>query len=231
MPETTVSPGKLALSLGLLLVYPVIVLGLAGDWRWWAGWLFALWIVALSAITTVYLYRHDPALLAERWQRPGAAGQQAWDVHLVYAIALWWLLWLVVMPLDAKRYGWSPTFPLWVQALGAVCLLGAAFFLFRAFADNTFLSPLVRLQAERRHRVVDTGVYAIVRHPMYLGADLMMVGAPLMLGSVWALVIGLVFVGILAGRILGEEAMLTAELPGYAAYKAKVRYRLVPYLW
>ena len=110
-------------------------------------------------------------------------------------------------------------------------LLGAAFFLFRSFTDNPFLSPLVRIQGERHQQVVSTGVYGLVRHPMYLGASLMFVGGPLLLGSAWGLLVGLGLVLLLIVRIRGEEKLLARELEGYDAYRGRVRYRLIPGIW
>jgi protein-S-isoprenylcysteine O-methyltransferase Ste14 len=135
------------------------------------------------------------------------------------------------MPLDAKRFGWSPDFPLWLKGLGVAGLVGSFFLFFRSYTDNTYLSPLVRIQEDRGQRVVSTGVYGFVRHPMYLGGILMFIGAPLLLGSVFGVVVGLALTILIMARILGEEAMLTRELEGYEDYKLKVRYRLFPYIW
>jgi protein-S-isoprenylcysteine O-methyltransferase Ste14 len=141
------------------------------------------------------------------------------------------LLWIVIMPLDAKRFGWSPAFPLWLNVLGGAMLAGSFFLFFRSYTDNTFLSPLVRIQEERKQRVISTGVYAIVRHPMYLGGILMFFGAPLLIGSGYGLLAGLALTILLMARITGEEEMLGRELDGYREYMQKVRYRLVPFLW
>ena len=107
----------------------------------------------------------------------------------------------------------------------------SSFFLFRAFADNTFLSPLVRVQRERNQQLVTTGVYAFVRHPMYLGALLMFLGAPLLMGSYVGVGVGLLMIVLMAVRAVGEEKMLLQEFADYAAYKRKVRYRFIPFLW
>jgi protein-S-isoprenylcysteine O-methyltransferase Ste14 len=135
------------------------------------------------------------------------------------------------MPLDAKRFGWSPVFPLWLKVLGGALLAGSFFLFFRSYKDNTFLSPLVRIQKDRKQQVVSTGVYGFVRHPMYLGAILMFIGAPLLLGSLYGIIAGLVLTILLMVRIRGEEAMLTRELEGYGEYTRNVRYRLFPYFW
>ncbi|MBO9539064.1 isoprenylcysteine carboxylmethyltransferase family protein [bacterium] len=225
------TPPKLILTMVYLLIYPLGLLWLAGDWKWVEGWLFSLWFVALCAGTIIYLYFKDPALLAERYRKPGASGEAKWDQVFVYAIMGLSFAWFAVMPLDAQRFHWTAEFPLWLKTVGAVLLLLSSFFLFRAFRDNTFLSPLVRIQREREQQVVSTGVYGFVRHPMYLGATCMFIGAPLFLSSLWGLAIGLLMTLLLMVRIVGEEALLLDELAGYDAYRQKVRYRLLPYIW
>jgi protein-S-isoprenylcysteine O-methyltransferase Ste14 len=163
--------------------------------------------------------------------KPGAANQEAWDRYVSYGLIVGFILWIVIMPLDAKRFGWSPAFPLGLNVLGLAGLAGSFLLFFRSYTDNTFLSPLVRLQQDRKQRVVSTGVYRFVRHPMYLGGILMFIGAPLLLGSYYGMLLGLVLTILLMARILGEEAMLTENLEGYREYTWMVRYRLFPYLW
>jgi protein-S-isoprenylcysteine O-methyltransferase Ste14 len=119
----------------------------------------------------------------------------------------------------------------WLKVLGGVALLPALYLIERATIENTYLSTLVRIQSERKQHVISTGVYSIVRHPLYLGCLLMMLGAPLLMGSIYGLIISLIGLVVLAGRIIGEEKMLTDELEGYEAYKQKVRYRLIPFVW
>jgi protein-S-isoprenylcysteine O-methyltransferase Ste14 len=211
--------------------FPGIILLLAGDWRWVEGWIFGLWFDAMLLSNMIYLYRFDPALLAERSRRPGSDNQKRWDKYLLTAVYVIALVWLVILPLDARRFGWSPAFPLWVKVLGGVALIPALFFILRATVENTFLSTLVRIQTERKQRVISTGVYSFVRHPLYLGCTLMMFGAPLLLGSLWGLIITVLAFGVLIGRIMGEEKMLVDELEGYIEYKTKVKYRLVPFIW
>jgi protein-S-isoprenylcysteine O-methyltransferase Ste14 len=225
-----ITPLRLAATGVYLLVWPALQLWLSGDWLWIEGWIFGAWFVALCTTCIVWLYRKDPALLAERYRRPGTGGQSRADAMIVYGIVLGFVAWIVLPPLDV-RFGWSPPLSWWVKAAGGVLLLGAAFFLFRAFSDNTFLSPLVRIQTERRQQVVSTGVYAVVRHPMYLGASLMFVGGPLLEGSWWGQLAGVALVLLLARRIRGEEELLARELEGYEAYRQKVRYRLLPGVW
>jgi protein-S-isoprenylcysteine O-methyltransferase Ste14 len=221
---------KLVATGAYLVMWPVLQLWLSGDWCWVEGWSYGLWFVALCATCIVWLYRNDPLLLAERYRKPGSGGQSRADKFIVYGLVVGFIAWIVLPALD-RRFGWTPRVPFWVEAGGGALLLGAAFFLFRSFSDNTFLSPLVRVQTERRQQVVSTGVYGLVRHPMYLGASLMFLGGPLLLGSALGLVLGLGLVLLLMVRIVGEEKLLARELEGYAAYRDHVRHRLVPRIW
>ncbi len=214
-----------------LIVFPALVLGLAGDWRWIEGWILGLWLAAMIIVNVTYLYLKDPALLAERSKVAGPGNQKGWDRVVLPAVLLLAVLWLVIQPLDAKRFAWSPTFPLWLKVLGGVLLLPAIYLIERTTMENTFLSARVRIQGEREQRVISTGVYGFVRHPLYLGCFLMMLGAPLLLGSVAGLVITLIGSAALVGRILGEEKLLASELEGYEEYRHKVKYRVIPFLW
>ena len=104
-------------------------------------------------------------------------------------------------------------------------------FFYRSYVENTFASSLVRIQEERKQQVISTGVYSVVRHPMYLAGILMFLGVPLLLGSLYGFIAGIVICLLVVFRICGEEKMLTNELPGYSDYKKKVRYRLIPFVW
>jgi protein-S-isoprenylcysteine O-methyltransferase Ste14 len=213
------------------LFFPAITLLLAGNWHWVEGWIFALWFDVMILFNLIYLYWKDPALLAERTKAPGSANQKSWDKYLMISIFAIALLWFIVLPLDAERFHWSPDFPIWLKILGDVALIPALYLIERATIDNTYLSAIVRLQRERKQHVITTGVYGFVRHPLYLGCALMMFGAPLLVGSVYGLIISLIGLLVLAGRIIGEEKMLVEELEGYEEYKKKVKYRLIPFIW
>lgn len=223
--------GKIVFTLIYILIFPALLLLLSGDWLWVEGWIFGIWFTVLCFTTIIHLYRHDPALLAERYKKPGTGNQEGWDKYVVYGLLIGFIAWIVIMPLDAKRYGWTAGFPLWIKVIGVIELLCSFFFFYRAYSDNTFVSPLVRIQAERKQQVVSTGVYGLVRHPMYLGGILLFIGTPMLLGSVYGLIIGLAMLFLLMGRIIGEEKMLVNELAGYTDYKKKVKYRLLPFIW
>jgi protein-S-isoprenylcysteine O-methyltransferase Ste14 len=217
-------------SLISIVVWPAAFFLLAGDLAWIEGWVYSAWFVAMSASATLWVLLRDPALLAERFRLPGVEGQSCWDLVWMAAMALSYLPWFALVPLD-HRFGWSPSFPAWLEVAGGLLLLPSWFFLFRSFHDNTFASAMVRIQSERGHRVITTGVYAIVRHPMYLGAVLMFLGAPLLLGSAIGLALAVALTVLLAIRIVGEERVLVAGLEGYEEYRRKVRYRLLPFIW
>jgi protein-S-isoprenylcysteine O-methyltransferase Ste14 len=224
------TPLRLLLTALYLLLWPALVLLLAGNFFWLEGWIFGVWFLSLSGGTIAWLYRKDPALLAERYRKPGSGGQQGWDRYVVGGLVVGFAAWIAIMPLDAARFGWTHL-PRWLEVLGGALLLLSAFFMFRAYRDNTFVSPLVRVQAERQQRVVSTGVYGFVRHPMYLGGALLFLGTPLLLGSGLGLLLGAALTVLLAARIVGEEKLLVAELEGYEAYRKRIRYRLIPFLW
>ena len=213
------------------LFFPALILLLAGNWGWLEGWIFALWFVAMLEFNIIYLYWKDPALLSERTKAPASGNQQSWDKVLIVGILAIALLWLVILPLDAGRFHWSPPFPSWLKILGFVALLPAWYLIERTTMENTYLSTRVRIQSERQQQVITTGVYSFVRHPLYLGCGLMMFGAPLLVGSVYGLIISSIGLLLLVVRILGEERMLIKELDGYASYQQKVKYRLIPFIW
>lgn len=170
-------------------------------------------------------------MLEERYKQPGTGNQEHWDRYVVYGLLVGFIIWFFIMPLDAKRFGLSAHFPLWMKFLGGAGLAGSFFLFFRSYTDNTFLSPLVRIQEDRKQQVVSTGVYGFVRHPVYLGAILMFFGAPLLLGSWYGVFAALAVTVLLMARIVGEEEMLSRELEGYRAYAQKVRYRLFSGIW
>jgi len=148
---------------------------------------------------------------------------------MIIMLALW-VSWLVLMGLDAGRYHWSKV-PLVLQGAGFLLLCLGAYLVWLTLKANSYAAPVIKIQKERGHQVVTTGPYAYVRHPMYAGALLVLVGAPLLLGSWWGLAAASGLVLLIGLRAVLEERTLSAELDGYADYATRVRYRLVPHLW
>jgi protein-S-isoprenylcysteine O-methyltransferase Ste14 len=213
-----------------VLGFAIFTIWLSGNWRWVEGWIFGAWWVSFMAAFVLWLHYKDPALLAERLRMPGSGGESRADMAILLGLKCCFMASIVVPALD-MRLDWTPRLPLWSEVGGGILLLGGSFFMFRALADNTFASQLVRIQTERGQHVIDTGVYSLVRHPMYFGGSLMFVGAPLLLGSVCGLLVGLATVGMLIVRMFGEEKLLTRNLDGYSVYMQKVRHRLIPGVW
>ena len=202
----------------------------AGTLAWPAGWALLIEFSIASTLITRWLLRHNPELLAERMAPLIQRDQKPWDKVLMAAFLFLWCAWLVVMSLDAARFGWSDV-PLWLQALGAIAIAVGMYITFLTMRANTFAVPVVKIQAARGHRVVSDGPYAVVRHPMYGGALLLIAGIPLLLGSWWGLAMALIIVLLLAIRAVMEERTLMAELPGYTDYATRVRYRMIPGVW
>jgi protein-S-isoprenylcysteine O-methyltransferase Ste14 len=229
--DANVSALKIISALFQLLLFPVILFGLAGDWRWTEGWMFSAIFMAMCYGTLVYLYFHDPDLLKERFGSPFQQAQKRWDKVLLSLFFVEFIVWWAIMPLDARRFGWSPVFPLWTKAIGTLLLIVAIYIVFEAMRENTFAAPVVKMQKERGQKVISTGLYGIVRHPMYAGAVLLFFSAPLLLGSVYGLALGLVLIITIAARSVGEEAMLKNELEGYRDYTQKVKWRIIPFVF
>jgi len=216
-------------TLAWILALAVLLFVPAGTLRWPAAWVFLGFMLALGLGFGGWLARKNPALLAERMRPPIRADQPSADKKLLIAFGIVNLIWFIVIGLD-KRWHWSDVPVAW-QALGLVLLILSSAFIAWVFNENSFAAAVVRLQSERGHRVISSGPYAFVRHPMYTGAVLFMIGIGLLLGSWWGTGISLIFVLLFGIRTRIEEHTLTTGLPDYADYAARVRYRLVPGLW
>lgn len=229
------APRRLLALLLVELVLTMAVMGAilfvaAGRLDWPGGWTFLALFIGLSLAVSVWLLRIDPALLEQRLKPPVQRGQRGWDRVFMGLAGLSFLGWLALIGLDAGRFGWSQA-PAWAQALGALMLIASYVGIAWVFRTNSFAAPVVRIQAEREQTVVDTGPYALVRHPMYAFALPIFVGAPLAAGSLWGLlVVPLAAIGI-GWRAVHEERMLRTELPGYADYARRVRWRFAPGVW
>lgn len=202
----------------------------AGTVKWPAGWFFLAEEGVLGLAVGLWLARRDPGLLAERLAPIVQRDQKAWDKTLIVAIFVGWHGWLVFMALDAVRFGWS-TVPLWANIVGAIFIAISIFIAWLTFRENSFAAPVVKIQRGRGQRVISSGPYRYVRHPMYAGAIFFFFGAPLLLGSLWGLAFTPPLIAVLAFRAVNEEQALIAELDGYADYAARVRNRLVPLIW
>jgi protein-S-isoprenylcysteine O-methyltransferase Ste14 len=230
MPVGSVVRSIAIQSLGALALAGVLLFLPAGTLAWPQAWVFLVLFFGSSQATGLWLLQRDPALLEARMKSPLSGDQSPGDRAVMIAILVVFLAWFVFMALDARRFGWSHT-ALWLQVLGG-SLIGLTFWGWaEVLRANSFAATTIELQAERGQAVIDTGPYALVRHPMYACALFLMLGAPLLLGSVWGLAWLVVFLPLLGLRTLGEEAMLRRGLAGYDDYARRVRFRLVPGIW
>jgi len=217
--------------IGLVVVYllvPLVLLVCGGDFNWWQAWVYSLLIIVIGIGGRVWAERRHPGLLAERQDLEKIQSSKAWDKLLAPLMALSVSFPLVIVAGLDHRYGWSPVFPLWLNALGFILIsLGYALAAW-AIVENRFFFSTVRIQTDRGHVVCDSGPYRIVRHPGYAGNIPPLLGIVLALGSLWALVPAAVALIIAVIRTVLEDQTLQEELPGYKDYATRVRYRLVP---
>ena len=221
---------RLVLSVGWSLLIFVLCLFLpAGTWMWSRGWLFFLVVVVASILITLYLRRVNPDVIAARVNRH--KGTKRWDLLLGAIFLLPTMLAIpIVAALDDGRYHWSHV-PWWGCVLGYTLLITGMVGLTWAESVNKFFEPSVRIQTDRGHRVIDSGPYAIVRHPGYVSGFLVFIGMPLSLGSLWALIPAVLLCLLLVVRTIWEDRTLQDELTGYREYAQRVRYRLIPGVW
>ena len=214
----------------LAVVMGGVIFLTAGHWTiedYWQGWVYLLVFTVTSLLTTIYLIRNDPELLKRRMRGGPTAEKRASQRVIMLFTSLAFIGLLVVPALD-RRFGWS-TVPIYAVIAGDVLVAVGFYFIFLVYRVNTYTSATIEVAADQK--VIDSGPYALVRHPMYASALLYLLGTPLALGSYWGLLIFVALVPLLIWRLFDEEKMLTRELEGYTQYKQRVRYRLVPRVW
>ena len=209
-------------------VMAIVLLWPAGTLAYPGGWAFIVLFFAAGSAILLWLYRFNPRLLRERMSGPIQREQKPWDRAFLSAFIPGFFGWMALMAWDASRANFAAV-AVWLQMVGGLAV-GLRFFGgWLALRENTFAAPVVKIQEGQKP--IDTGVYGIVRHPLYAGGIVYIVGMPLLLGSWLGLMLTPILLLGLAWRIVREERTLRAELPGYDEYTARVRYRLVPYVW
>jgi protein-S-isoprenylcysteine O-methyltransferase Ste14 len=212
------------------LIFSALLFGAAGTILWPAGWAYLIIFFIGALWITLLLARHDPELLAERMKSPVQPDQPFWDKVFLLAMAVAWCGWLVLMGLDATRFRWS-AMPVWLQCAGGGVMALSFRMIARVYRENTFLAAVVKIQTGRGHRVVSTGPYAMVRHPLYAAVLIHLPASALLLGSWYGLAASFVLAGGVAFRTAMEDRELQRGLEGYTEYAARVRYRLIPFVW
>lgn len=204
--------------LGLFFFLP------AGTVKYWEAWVYIAILFTPMFFVMQYLFKNDPALLERRMRIKEKATEQSLIIKLSY----FYFIITYLLPGFDKRYGWSNT-PLWFILIADVIVLAGYIMVILVFKENSYASRTVEVEEDQK--VIDTGPYAVVRHPMYSSLTALYVISPLALGSYWALISSVLIVPILIARILSEEKILAKELKGYTEYQQKVKYRLLPGVW
>ena len=214
-------------TMGVVMLALLLFLA-AGTVNWIAGWAMVIVMAGWVIGTAVVVIPRYPELLAERVGPK--KGAKAWDTALLglYGVAMM-IMWIVA-GLDL-RYGWSSGISPLAQIVALLIVVAGYALVVWATGTNAFFSQVVRIQTERGHTVIRSGPYWVVRHPAYVGMILVVVGAPILLGSWWALIPGVISAVLMIVRTSLEDKTLQAELPGYREYAQRTRYRLLPGVW
>ena len=207
--------------LGIVLLVP------AGTFGYWQAWVYLFVFAVSAALITGYLWIKDPKLL-ERRLKAGPGAEKDRSQKLIQLLASFVFIGAMVLPSLDHRFSWSSV-PLPVVALGDALVALGFLSVFLVFKENTFTAATIEVAPDQR--VISTGPYAIVRHPMYSGALVMLLGTPLALGSWWGLLMFIPMVLTILWRARGEERLLLRNLRGYEEYCRRVRYRFIPFIW
>lgn len=211
----------LALVMGLLLFVP------AGTVHYWQAWVYLSIFMGASVLTTLYLIRKDPALLKRRMSGGPRAEKRPAQKFIMLCTSIGFIALLVVPALN-HRFRWSAV-PLGGIVVGDVLVAIGFYLIFLVYRENPFSSATI--EVAENQKVISTGPYAIVRHPMYASASLYLLGTPLALGSYWGLVPIVAMMPFLIWRLLDEERFLARNLSGYIEYQKQVPHRVVPFVW
>ena len=211
----------------LILVMGVLLFGAAGTLDYWQAWLFLTSYFAASLVVSIWLERNDPALL-ERRMRGGPFAEGERNQKIIMTITSLGFIGLLVVPGLDRRFGWSQV-PGEIAILGDILLLAGWFGILAVFRANSYAAATI--QVAKGQKVISTGPYATVRHPMYATALIMLLGIPISLASWWAVLVLVALLPALAWRLIDEERLLLRDLIGYADYRRRVRWRLIPYVW
>ena len=211
----------------LLLVMAALLFLTAWTFDYWQAWAFLAVFGASAFAITIYLMKSDPRLL-ERRVYGGPTAEKETSQKIIQTITSIAFIASMVVPGLDHRFAWS-TVPLHVVVAGDVLVALGFLIIFFVYRENTFASATIEVYPEQK--VISTGLYALVRHPMYVGGLIMFLGIPLSLGSWWGLLVMALMTAALIWRLLDEENFLAKNLPGYREYQRTVRYHLVPFIW
>lgn len=210
-----------------LVVIAVLFFVPAWSLHFWQAWIYLAIMAVSSAAIILYLAKHDDALIGRRL-KAGPIAEKEKSQKIIQAVTSVFGVILYLVPGFDDRWHWSHV-PTLLVILGEIGVALGFYIMYLVFRENTYSSSIVEVAKDQK--VVSTGPYAVVRHPMYVGAILLFLATPLALGSYWAFIPAIILSVMIAVRLVDEEKFLAANLPGYDAYRQLVRYRLVPGLW
>lgn len=214
----------------VIFVFPMIPMIISGVWDWWEAWAYVILSALGFIVSRALAARRHPDILDERARSMELQGAKSWDRILAPLMAFGSLFILILAGLD-KSFGWTAPFTLNAK-LAALLVIALGYALGSwAMIENKFFSGVVRIQEDRGHRVVTTGPYRFIRHPGYAGVLWFYLAMPILFDSLWAFIPAVFLLGILVLRTSLEDRTLQAELPGYAEYAQRTRYRLLPGIW
>jgi protein-S-isoprenylcysteine O-methyltransferase Ste14 len=210
-----------------LVFFIVLIFATAGTWDYWQGWVFLAVFAVSTTGFTIYLAVYDKPLL-ERRLRAGPWHEEERSQKVIVSLVMVAFFAFIILPILDYRYSLSRV-PAWVSFVGNAIILSSYLAIFWVIKVNSWAASNIRVEADQR--VIDTGPYAYVRHPMYAGAIWLFVGIPLALGSWWSVALLIPFLPVLLWRLLDEERILARDLSGYTEYMRRVKYRLIPFVW
>jgi protein-S-isoprenylcysteine O-methyltransferase Ste14 len=210
-----------------LVFFVALIFVPAGTWDYWQGWAFLGVFVASTSAFTIYLAIHDKALL-ERRLKAGPWHERERSQRIIVSLVLVAFCGFIILPVLDYHHSLSPV-PAWVSVVGNAIIIFSYLAIFWVIRTNSWAASSIRVEAGQK--VVDTGPYTYVRHPMYAAAIWLFVGIPLALGSWWSVALLIPSLPVLLWRLLDEERILARDLPGYSEYMGRVRYRLMPKVW
>ena len=215
-----------------MTLFAVALMWPAGTFLWWEAWvLVVLWSLYGLVVINDLLHK-DPALLAERLKLiPLQKEQKGWDKALMLLFFIAGIGLYLLPGFDVMRYEWSEPLPLWSRVTAMLIHIPCFVLLWWIMRENTYLSQVVKVDKERGHKVITTGPYAYVRHPLYTVAIILLFAVPIALGSRFSLIISLFLTLLLIVRTYLEDRTLHVELDGYREYAKRTTYRLIPGLW
>lgn len=211
----------------LICLLGLLLFGIAWTLNFWQAWIYLIIFASSSAIITIYLWKKDPKLLERRVNAGPGAEKEIYQKFIQSLASIAFIGIFILAALD-HRFFWSHI-SIYSVIVGDILVIFGFFIVYLVFKENTYTAATIEIA--KNQKVISTGPYSVVRHPMYSGAFILLLGTPLALGTWWAFIACVVIIFVIILRLLDEEKFLTKNLKGYKKYSEKVKYHLVPFVW